>query len=133
MQRGLKERILPKLHEVMQDGIPRCDRELMRLIHCERRSVQRILAAMHSEGLLHIEGWMQAGSSYRYRPQYVLGAGEDVPHPPTKPRHSTPAVQKFRAKMSADDRDFAAARRRQKSRVIRRDPLVAAFFGSGGK
>jgi hypothetical protein len=32
--------------------------------------------------------------------------------------------------MNADDRDFAAARRRQKRRVIRRDPLVAAFFGS---
>lgn len=131
--RGLKPRIRPRLEQVMQDGIPRCDRELMRIIHCERRPVQRVLVAMHGEGLLHIAGWMQAGSSYRYRPQYAWGAGEDVPPPPLTGRDSTTRVQEFRAKMNADERDFAAARRRQKRRVIRRDPLVAAFFGSGSK
>jgi hypothetical protein len=31
--------------------------------------------------------------------------------------------------MSADDIDFDNARRRQKRRVIKRDPLIAAFFG----
>jgi hypothetical protein len=31
--------------------------------------------------------------------------------------------------MSADDKDFGLARRRQKARVVKRDPLVAAFFG----
>jgi hypothetical protein len=38
-------------------------------------------------------------------------------------------IRKYRDKMSADDKDFDAARRRQKRRVVKRDPLVAAFFG----
>jgi hypothetical protein len=32
--------------------------------------------------------------------------------------------------MSADDKDFNNARRRQQRRVVKRDPLVAAFFGT---
>jgi hypothetical protein len=32
--------------------------------------------------------------------------------------------------MTADDKDFLDARRRQQRRVVKRDPLVAAFFGS---
>jgi len=38
-------------------------------------------------------------------------------------------IRKHREKMSADDKDFGNARRRQKRRVVKRDPLVAAFFG----
>ena len=38
-------------------------------------------------------------------------------------------TESHRDKMSADDKDFDAARRRQKRRVVKRDPLVAAFFG----
>ena len=132
MPGGLNPRIRPKLDEVMADGVPRCDRELMRIIHCERRSVQRILQTLHAEGVIHIAGWMQAGASYRWRPQYVWGDGEDLPPPPLTGRDSTRRVQDYRAKMSVEDKAFADARRRQKRRVIKRDPLVAAFFGSGG-
>jgi hypothetical protein len=32
--------------------------------------------------------------------------------------------------MSVEDKAFKDARRRQKQRVVKRDPLVAAFFGS---
>ncbi len=34
------------------------------------------------------------------------------------------------AAVSSDDKDFLDARRRQQRRVVKRDPLVAAFFGS---
>lgn len=130
MQAGLKPRIRPKLELVLADGRARCDRELVDIIFCERRSVQRELEKMHQQGLVHIAGWAKAGASYRWRPQYRLGEGDDVPCPPPTGRTSTQRVHEFRAKMTADDKDFADARRRQKRRVIKRDPLVAAFFGS---
>ena len=130
MQAGLKPRIRPKLELVLADGRARCDRELVDIIFCERRSVQRELEKMHQQGLVHIAGWAKAGASYRWRPQYRLGEGVDAPCPPPTGRTSTQRVHEFRAKMTADDKDFADARRRQKRRVIKRDPLVAAFFGS---
>lgn len=131
MQAGLKPRIRPKLELVLADGRARCDRELVDIIFCERRSVQRELEKMHQQGLVHIAGWAKAGASYRWRPQYRLGEGEDVPCPPPTGRTSTQRVHEFRAKMTADDKDFADARRRQQRRVVKRDPLVAAFFGKG--
>lgn len=130
MQAGLKPRIRPKLELVLADGRARCDRELVDIIFCERRSVQRELEKMHQQGLVHIAGWAKAGASYRWRPQYRMGEGEDVPCPQPTGRTSTQRVHEFRAKMTADDKDFADARRRQQRRVVKRDPLVAAFFGS---
>jgi hypothetical protein len=126
---GLKGRIRPKLDLVMADGRARCDRELVEIIFCGRRSVQRVLQDMHNQGLVHIADWLEAGQSYRWRPMYKLGAGEDMPHPPTM--SSTQRVHQFRDQLTADDKDFLEARRRQKRRVIKRDPLTAAFFGGG--
>lgn len=126
---GLMPRIRPKLEIALADGRARCDRELMEIICCERRPVQRRLQEMHAEGLVHIAGWAKAGQSYRWRPMYKLGAGEDVPPPPTLT--STQRVHAYRAKLTADDKDFGEARRRQQRRVVKRDPLVAAFFGKG--
>lgn len=126
---GLKPRIRPKLELVLADGRARCDRELTEIICAERRPVQRRLEEMHSEGLVHIAGWAKAGNSYRWRPMYKLGAGEDVPCPPPTGKTSTQRVQAYRDRLSADDKDFLDARRRQKRRVIKRDPLTAAFFG----
>ena len=126
---GLKRRIRPKLDLVMADGRARCDRELVEIIFCGRRSVQRVLQDMHNQGLVHIADWLEAGQSYRWRPMYKLGAGEDMPHPPTM--SSTQRVHQFRDQLTADDKDFLEARRRQKRRVVKRDPLTAAFFGGG--
>jgi hypothetical protein len=87
------------------------------------------LEKMHQQGLVHIAGWAKAGASYRWRPMYKLGAGENMPHPPTMT--STQRVHQFRDQLTADDKDFGDAKRRQQRRVVKRDPLVAAFFGKG--
>lgn len=132
MPGGLIPRIRPRLEQILADGVARCDRELVGMIHCNRRAVQRVLEKMHKEGLVHIASWAKAGRSYRYRPEYILGPGADAEPPPLTGRDSTRRVQAFRARMNADDKAFADARRRQKRRVIKRDPFTAAFFGSGG-
>jgi hypothetical protein len=102
----------------------------MTIIHCDRRAAQRVLQEMHDQGLVHIAGWARAGDSYRWRPQYRMGQGDDVDCPLPTGRTSTQRVHQFRTKMTADDKDFLDARRRQQRRVVKRDPLVAAFFGS---
>lgn len=127
---GIKDRVRPKLDLIMADGRARCDRELMEIIFCNRRVVQWELEKMHRDGLVHIAGWAKAGNSYRWRPQYALGIGVDVPCPPRLGRTSTQLVQAYRARLTIEDKAFKDARRRQKERVIKRDPLVAAFFGS---
>ncbi len=127
--RGLKPRIRPSLLIALADGKARCDRELMDIIHCDRRAVQRVLQDMHDQGLVHIAGWMPAGESYRWRPQYKLGQGDDVDCPLPVGRTSTQRVQQYRGALSIEDKAFKDARRRQKRRVVKRDPLVAAFFG----
>ncbi len=128
--RGLKPRIRPSLFIALADGVARCDRELMTIIHCGRRAVQRVLQDMHDQGLVHIAGWMPAGDSYRWRPQYRLGQGDDVDCPLPVGRTSTQRVQQYRGSLSIEDKAFKDARRRQQRRVVKRDPLVAAFFGS---
>jgi hypothetical protein len=128
--RGLKPRIRPSLFIALADGVARCDRELMDIIHCDRRAVQRVLQDMHDQGLVHIAGWMPAGDSYRWRPQYRLGQGDDVDCPLPTGRTSTQRVQAYRGSLSIEDKAFKDARRRQQRRVVKRDPLVAAFFGS---
>lgn len=128
--RGLKPRIRPSLFIALADGVPRCDRELVDIIHCDRRAVQRVLESMHDQGMVHVAGWMRAGASYRWRPQYKLGQGDDVDCPPPTGRTSTQRVQEYREKLTVEDKAFKDARRRQQRRVVKRDPLVAAFFGS---
>ena len=131
--RGLKPRVLPSLLLALADGKPRCDRELMEIVFSNRRVVQRRLRELHGQGLVHIAAWVIAGDSYRWRPQYQMGAGTDAPCPPPTGRTSTQRVREFRSKMSVEDKAFKDARRRQQQRVVRRDPLVAAFFGSATK
>ena len=129
MAGGLKPRVLPSLLIALADGTPRCDRELMEIVFSNRRVVQRRLQELHAQGLVHIAAWSPAGDSYRWRPMYKMGFGVDVPCPPPTGRTSTQRVKEFRAKMTIEDKAFKDAKRRQQRRVVKRDPLVAAFFG----
>jgi 1,4-alpha-glucan branching enzyme len=133
MKAGLKPRVLPSLLIALADGRPRCDRELMDIVFSNRRVVQRRLQDLHEQGLVHIAGWVPAGDSYRWRPQYRMGAGTDAPKPTPTGRTSTQRVQEYREKLTVEDKAFKDARRRQQRRVVKRDPLVAAFFGSVAK
>ena len=58
----------------------------------------------------------------------TLGSEPDAPRPLSFT--AAERMRKMRHKMSADDRDFLNARRRQRNRKIKIDPLTAAFFGS---
>ena len=78
------------------------------------------------ERLIHIQ-------SYKQRPVgvpiavWALGDGVDAEYPAI--RSNAERQREYRKRMSADDKDFLKARRRQRSRTIKIDPLTAAFFG----
>ena len=128
MTRGLKPRVSPAIEAALQKKGNLSDLDLAKLCFCTRRSAARVLFDMHCFKLVHISGYFKVSCNGRHRPLWSWGEGKDaiVPDP-------VPGTKRWRNhmdKMSADDKDFGLARRRQKRRVVKRDPLVAAFFGS---
>lgn len=127
MPRGLKPRVEPAIEAALKKKGNLSDVELAALCFCVRRSAARALFEFHKEGLVHISGHTKVHANGQYRPLWSWGAGDDAIAPGPVP--GSERIRKYRNKMSADDVDFLNARRRQQRRVIKRDPLVAAFFG----
>lgn len=130
MPRGNKPRVEPAIAAALQKKSNLSDVDLARICFCVRRSAARILFEFHKEGLVHISGHTKVHANGQYRPLWSWGAGDDAIAPGPVP--GADRIRKYREKMSADDKDFNNARRRQKRRVVKRDPLVAAFFGVTG-
>lgn len=99
--------------------------EIAAKMPCSLRTAYLVIEHLKVDGLIHVCCY----KPHKTRPMAVLrlGAGADAP----RPVQTTAAerMRKYRHKMSADDRDFLKARRRQRSRTIKIDPLTAAFFG----
>ena len=127
MARGLKPRLEPAIEKALQAQSNLSDLDLTLICHCDRRSAARILADLRRYKLVHISGHVRIHANGQYRPLWSWGEGVDAIAPGPVP--GSDRIRKYRDKMSADDKDFDAARRRQKRRVVKRDPLVAAFFG----
>jgi hypothetical protein len=128
MARGLKPRVEPAIEAALQKKGNLSDVDLAKLCFCARSSAARILFDLHRHELVHISGYTKVHANGQWRPLWSWGEGEDAVVPDPIP--GTKRWINYMAKMSADDKDFDAARRRQKRRVVKRDPLVAAFFGS---
>ena len=128
MARGLKPRVEPAIEAALQNKSNLSDVDLAKLCFCARRSAARILFDLHRHELVHISGFTKVHANGQWRPLWSWGDGEDAVAPGPVP--GSERIKKHREKMSADDKDFDAARRRQKRRVVKRDPLTAMFFGS---
>ena len=127
MARGLKPRVEPAIEAALQKKGNLSDLDLAKLCFCARRSAARILFDLHRHELVYISGYTRVSANGQWRPLWSWGAGVDVIAPGPVP--GADRIRKYREKMSADDKDFNNARRRQQRRVVKRDPLVAAFFG----
>jgi hypothetical protein len=128
MTRGLKPRVGPAIEAALQKKGNLSDLDLAKLCFCARRSAARILFDLHRHELVYISGYTRVSNNGQWRPLWSWGDAEDAIAPGPVP--GADRIRKYREKKSADDKDFDAARRRQKRRVVKRDPLVAAFFGS---
>ena len=78
------------------------------------------------ERLIHIQSYKQGPVGVPIA-VWALGDGVDAEYPAI--RSNAERQREYRKRMSADDKDFLKARRRQRSRTIKIDPLMAAFFG----
>ena len=85
-----------------------------------------LIQRMHTERLVHVFEYRQGPVGVPVA-VWALGDGVDAEYP--KFRTNAERQRDYRKRMSADDRDFLKARRRQRSRTIKIDPLMAAFFG----
>lgn len=127
MARGLKPRIAPAVEEALKKKSNLSDLALAKICFCVRRSAARALFEMHMHDQVHISGYERVSANGQWRPLWSWGKGVDAVAP--GPVSGSERIKKFRESLSADDKDFGNARRRQKRRVIKRDPLTAAFFG----
>lgn len=99
--------------------------EVAAKVYCTERSAQILINKLRQQGVVHIQEWRRSGNVlvavYRY------GIGTDA----VKPAPMTPAerLKRWRSKETLDDHAFRMARERAKKWKIKRDPLVAAFYG----
>ena len=128
MPRGNKPRVEPAIEAALRKKSNLSDVDLAKLCFCVRRSAARILFELRLNNMVHISGYTRVHANGQWRPLWSWGEGEDAIAPGPVP--GIERIRKHREKMSADDKDFGNASRRQKRRVVKRDPLVAAFFGS---
>ena len=100
--------------------------EVATKVYCTERSAQILINRLRQQGVVHIQEWRRSDdvwvAVYRY------GIGSDAAKP--KPMTAQERLKRWRAKESLDDHAFRMARERAKKWKIKRDPLVAAFYGS---
>ncbi len=124
-KRGLKPRCQPAIVNLLALG-PLTVAQIHAQVFCAQRTAYMLIQQMHAERLVHV-------FEYRQRPNvrpvavWALGDGVDAEYPTF--RTNAERQRDYRKRMSADDKDFLKARRRQRSRTIKIDPLIAAFFG----
>jgi hypothetical protein len=122
----MKSAQLPRLIKAITD-IGLTSAEVAETIHCTDRSARLLINRLRRQHLVHVQEWTR--SEVRGIPVavYRYGIGIDAIKP--LPTSVSDRVRKWRRKESLDDKAFRQARARGRKVKIRRDPLVAAFFG----
>jgi len=102
--------------------------EVSKVIHCHVRHARSILRELRLNNQVFIQEWHPAEYQGIPTAAYRYGIGVDAVKP--RPMTNTERVRKMREKEDVEKKAFRLARERQLKRKIKRDPLVAAFFGS---
>ena len=102
--------------------------ELAGMVHCHVRTSRLILAKLYADGKIFIQEWKRVEYNDIPAAAYRYGIGVDAVKP--TPMTPTERARKSRANEDIEKKAFRLARERQLKRKVKRDPLVAAFFGS---
>ena len=124
-KRGLKPRCQPAIVKLLALG-PLTVLEISSRVFCAERSAYMVVRRLHITRQVYILEYRKNPKS-RPAPVWALGNSADAEYPLFST--NTERKRDYRKRMSADDKDFLKARRRQRSRTIKIDPLMAAFFG----
>ena len=99
--------------------------EVAAKVYCSERSAQILINKLRANNEVHIQEWRRSANVlvavYRH------GIGTDAIKP--KAMTSQERLKRWRSKESLDDHAFRMAKERAKKWKIKRDPLVAAFYG----
>ena len=123
----MKSAQLPRLIKAITD-IGLTSAEVAETIHCTERSARLLINRLRKQNLVHIQEWTRSEVKGLPVAVYRYGIGIDAIKP--MPVSVNDRVRKWRRKESLDDKAFRQARERGRKVKIKRDPLVAAFFGS---
>lgn len=124
MKRGLKPIYRPAIVRLLSIG-PLTVAEIALRLPCCLTTAYDNVRALRKAGVVRVHSYEKSGNMTTAL--MTLGSEPDA----QKPQSFTALerMRKMRHKMSADDKDFLNARRRQRNRKIKIDPLIAAFFG----
>ena len=122
----MKSAQLPRLIKAITD-IGLTSAEVAETIHCTERSARLLINRLRKQNLVHIQEWTRSEVKGLPVAVYRYGIGIDAIKP--MPVSVNDRVRKWRRKESLDDKAFRQARERGRKVKIRRDPLVAAFYG----
>ena len=122
----MKSAQLPRLIKAITD-IGLTSAEVAETIHCTERSARLLINRLRKQNLVHIQEWTSSEVKGLPVAVYRYGIGIDAIKP--MPVSVNDRVRKWRRKESLDDKAFRIARQRGRRVKIKRDPLVAAFFG----
>ena len=101
--------------------------EIAKTIFCSQRSARLLINLLRQQKLVHVQEWTRCKVRNVPIAVYRYGIGTDAIKP--MPMSVNDRVRKGRRKESLDDKAFRQARERGRKVKIRRDPLVAAFYG----
>ena len=118
---------LPRLIKAITD-IGLTSAEVAETIHCTERSARLLINRLRKQNLVHIQEWTRSEVKGLPVAVYRYGIGIDAIKP--MPVSVNDRVRKWRRKESLDDKAFRQARERGRKVKIKRDPLVAAFYGA---
>jgi len=122
--RGLKPVYRAAIIRLLSIG-PLSVAEISLRLPCALPTAYLNIRALRKAKVVRVHGYEKSGDMTTAL--LTMGSEPDAPRP--LPFTATERKRKMRHKMSADDKDFLNARRRQRGRKIKIDPLTAAFFG----
>jgi len=122
--RGLKPVYRAAIVRLLSIG-PLSVAEIAVRLPCALATAYDNVRALRKAGVVRVHGYEKSGNMTTAL--LTMGSEPDAPRPLSFT--ATERMRKKRHKMSADDKDFLNARRRQRNRKIKIDPLTAAFFG----
>jgi hypothetical protein len=111
-------------------ALPATQVQACRKTRLGQATVSRWLADLKAADEIHVGGWRRSKNGGPFAARWVVGAGPDVPcrlQPLTEAQRSERRHARRRRQEAADRADLSV--RRDAAMVVRRDPLVAAFFG----
>lgn len=100
--------------------------ELSGILHCTVRSSRDMISRLRADNKVHIQSWRKT-SVTQWSAVYRYGIGVDAVKP--APVSSRNRLLKHRAKEDADAKERRLTKQNQLRRKIKRDPLVAMFYG----